>query len=199
MRRRSHSNATTCGPPNALSVTVCTDPVREPMPVGEKELTESEQLAAAASDAPQVFVSPKSPLALIDAIVKRAGAAVHQRDRLRRADRAHYLRIKLQAAGGERRHRTASRSGQRHHLRGTAHVIRDGQLSAAGARGHRRTDHRDGASGIRRNAGRARVGLREISRRGNVAEDRRARCRHSSPSPSGSRSDCQSLATRIAN
>jgi hypothetical protein len=60
-------NATTCGLPNALSVTV-TDPVREPMPVGEK-VTESEQLAAAASDAPQVFVSPKSPLALIEAIV----------------------------------------------------------------------------------------------------------------------------------
>ena len=53
--------ATVCGLPVALSVTVIA-PVRAPAAVGVK-ITEMLQVAAAATDAPQVLVWLKSPLA----------------------------------------------------------------------------------------------------------------------------------------
>src|SRR5437868_5113203 len=54
-------NETVCGLPAALSVTESV-PVREPAAVGVK-LTEIVHVADAATDVPQLFVWPKSPLA----------------------------------------------------------------------------------------------------------------------------------------
>src|SRR5260221_6023947 len=62
--------ATVCGLPPALSVTE-TAPVREPAAVGVK-VTEIVQVPAAATEAPQVFVWLKSPLAAIVVIVRAA-------------------------------------------------------------------------------------------------------------------------------
>ena len=62
--------ATVCGLPVALSVTVIA-PVRAPAAVGVK-ITEIVQLAAGATDAPQVLVWLKSPLGVMLAMVRVA-------------------------------------------------------------------------------------------------------------------------------
>ncbi len=61
---------TVCGLPLALSVTE-TAPVREPATVGVK-VTEIVQVPAAATDAPQVLVWLKSPLAAMLVMVSAA-------------------------------------------------------------------------------------------------------------------------------
>ena len=61
---------TLCGLPDPLSVTV-TEPCRVPTAVGVK-VTLIEQLAPGASVVPQVFVSAKSPEAVIPEIVSCA-------------------------------------------------------------------------------------------------------------------------------
>jgi len=63
-------NETVCGLPPALSVTEM-EPVREPVAVGAK-VTEIVQVPAAATEAPQVLVWLKSPLAAIVVIVSAA-------------------------------------------------------------------------------------------------------------------------------
>ena len=63
-------NETVCGLPLALSVTE-TAPVREPVAVGAK-VTEIVQVPATATEAPQVLVWLKSPLAAIVVIVSAA-------------------------------------------------------------------------------------------------------------------------------
>jgi len=62
--------ATVCGLPPALSVTE-TAPVREPVAAGVK-VTEIVHVPAAATEAPQVLVWLKSPLAAIVVIVRAA-------------------------------------------------------------------------------------------------------------------------------